>query len=1393
MSPIAGGRIDIEVAPDLRSFNTKLGAGLRASTGLATGITKGLGVAIAAEVGIGVVGLKKAIDVGMQYQQSLNELQAVTQATALDMRRVGQVAKDLGADMTLPATSAADAANAMVELAKGGLSVNDAMTAAKGTLQLAAAAQISAAGAAEIQANALAEFGLKAGDASHVADVLANTANAASGSIEDMANSLKFIGPVAKGLGVNIDSAATAIGLLANNGIKGEQAGTSLRGILASLAAPSDSAAKALKKLGIQAFDQQGKFVGLRAITEQLAKAKGTLTDQEFAAAAATAFGNEGFTAANALANSGTKAFDEMAQSVSRAGGAADVAGAKTKGLGGAIEGFKSQLETAGIGIFEVLAPSLEKATRAAASVVERLTPVVTRGVAHAVALGEQFGPLLGKAIVAKGGQAVEAVKKVVAPLGQGLKDSLNSTVNLAITVFGGFATVVHNATDAVAPLTTGIGNLLESINRANGPVGALRAGLQLAFNAFNGLISIAKPIVSLVGGLVSEFSQLPGPIEAAAVAIVALKFGPAILGGLKNAFSGTATGAGEAERRTGLFGRALSTALSPVRVVTGGIGAMVTTVRQFNDEARVQQGVAAGAGQSVSRLGGAVAAFNTSAIPAVAAARDFRDQAKAIRLGAEGANAPIGKLAAAFGVLAERSSTVGAMAASFTRTSNAVQQFGERAGLAAGVATESFLNAVPRAVGATVRSISELPARAAAAGAAFGRITEGFTAAQVAVSAKASAIISSVQAIPTAIGVAAINTVERAKAIGTGLSTIAGSAIDKLKAFPTAVGVGLIGALDKIPTAVQGGVTALGSLGAKAAGVASALGTGLTRATSGLVSALGGPWGIALAAASVALGVLADAQAKAAQRAAENAAGQARLRDALIQSRGAVNDQIRDMIRLELINKNVVPALTDVGSSLNDTIDAIVNGGPAFDNLTGKIQAQAGQTSSLAGILDVLGVSQDSNLDKQVHLKDVLDSLHGQFSGALKDQKDYASSTGSSAAAAERAVNPTGKFSDAMKTLADNTSDADSRARALKDALDALSGGQVDLESAQSRLNEQMDRLKGQFSDTDIAAKDFVGTLVTADGKFNITTENGRKFRDSLQDITGSAAELAQRTFDVTGSIDQAKDAVAKARQQFIETATKMGLTGTQAALLADAMHLIPGEVATLIKAPGLSETQTQLDILKGKLTGLPPRTPVQVDALTEAAQRKLADMGFQVTHLPNGKFEVIAKTDTANAELNGLVRRWNGFTITLNAQIKGGVGGNLRAQLGVAQGAIVQPFAAGGFAKRLTPMRAGLAAIVGPNTWRVVGDRIRDDEAYIPINRSNRSMALLQETANRMGFALIKQFAAGGIAQQSGRDLLRDRARGDVVIENLRIQALSDSFSLDQVQRELYFAGVR
>ena len=377
---------------------------------------------------LGVV--KGAMDLGTETQNALNYMQAVTGATGDEMARVSQVAQDLGADMTLPATSAADAALAMVELGKAGFNVQQSMDAAKGTLQLAAAAQVDEARAAEIAANALNAFKLQASDATFVADELAATANASSVEIGDVAESMKmasavyssFQGPVV-GAKEAMTDLNTAIGILGNAGIKGSDAGTSLKQMLLQLTGPSAQSKAAMQQLaqsvglsGDIAFDATGKMRSLPEIMDITARATKGMTDEERDWYITQIFGAHASQAVIQLMAEGVDGWDKMHAAVSRASAASELANARMKGLGGALDGLKSQVESLAIQGFNQVAPAAEGFVRDLANLVPLVAQVDPRLLTMAVA----FAAVLAVAgpVVAGFGALAVALGFFLSPLG---------------------------------------------------------------------------------------------------------------------------------------------------------------------------------------------------------------------------------------------------------------------------------------------------------------------------------------------------------------------------------------------------------------------------------------------------------------------------------------------------------------------------------------------------------------------------------------------------------------------------------------------------------------------------------------------------------------------------------------------------------------------------------------------------------------------------------------------------------------------------------------------------------------------------------------------------------------------------------------------------------------
>lgn len=335
------------------------------------------GFAITAVIGLNVA--KYA-----EFDQAMSNTRAATMATIEEQRTLSEAALEAGADT---AYSASEAAAAEEELAKAGQSVSDVVGGSlNGALALAAAGQLQVARSAEIMATSLTQFRLPAEQAGHVADVLAAGAGKAQGSVDDLALALSYVGPLAGSVGLSLDETAGTIAYFATQGIIGEKAGTSLRGVLASLQAPSMAASKELDKYGISVFDANGNMLSLSGIAEQLKSRLGGLTEQERLAALGRIFGNESLNAATLLYEGGAAKVQEWTKNVDDSGYAAEQAAIRQDNLAGDVEKLGGALDTALI--------------RTGSNANDVLREMVQAATALVDIYGEMPGPLQAGALV---------------------------------------------------------------------------------------------------------------------------------------------------------------------------------------------------------------------------------------------------------------------------------------------------------------------------------------------------------------------------------------------------------------------------------------------------------------------------------------------------------------------------------------------------------------------------------------------------------------------------------------------------------------------------------------------------------------------------------------------------------------------------------------------------------------------------------------------------------------------------------------------------------------------------------------------------------------------------------------------------------------------------------
>ena len=469
---MAGGKIDILVEPNTKGFNRALETSLGSALGVAGKLGAGIGVAL----GLGSVA-SDIVSVGTEYQSQLNTMAAVSQATAGQMDAVRAKARELGNDISLTGTSASDAAAAMTELAKNGLTVAQSMEASKGTLQLAAAAQIDAAQAATIQGQALQAFGLGAQEAGRVSDILAGSANASAAEITDVAQALQQAGAVSHAFGVSIDDTSTAISMFANAGITGSDAGTLLKTSLLALTDQGKPAQNAIHDLGLTVYDAKGKFVGLPSLIGQLNAASNRMTEEQYQAATATLFGSDAMRFASIAAGKTTEDFNALKEAVTRQGQAAEVAAAQTKGLPGALERLANAKEDLTLGLFEALQDDLVVAADAGTAALGKIGPAAESGI-H---LASDAVHGLVTALTPVAGLAATLATDFTGPL-------LGIAAVMALKNWTDFPTKIQQATQSMATMKQGVADLQEYYRKGHKAINEFDAKTQYMITSSNGL-----------------------------------------------------------------------------------------------------------------------------------------------------------------------------------------------------------------------------------------------------------------------------------------------------------------------------------------------------------------------------------------------------------------------------------------------------------------------------------------------------------------------------------------------------------------------------------------------------------------------------------------------------------------------------------------------------------------------------------------------------------------------------------------------------------------------------------------------------------------------------------------------------------------------------------------
>ena len=452
---------------------------------------------------VGIGSVKTAAD----FESAMSQVSAVSGATGSDFVALKEKAQEMGRKTKFSASESAEALNYM---AMAGWKTDDMLNGLEGVMNLAAASGADLATTSDIVTDAITAFGLSASDSAHFADVLAAASSNANTNVVMMGETFKYVAPVAGALGYNVEDMSVAIGLMANSGIKGSQAGTSLRSVLTRLAKPTKESANAMSALGLSITDQDGKMKSFNEIMLDMREGFAGLTEDEKAFYAAQLGGQEAMSGLLAIVNSSDEDFNKLSEAINGCDGSAEsMANTMNDNLNGRLTLLKSQLEGVAIEIGENLTPIIDKCIDAVSSFADWFSELDDNQKENIITIG---------LVVAAAAPLLMITGQITSGFGSLLNvgSSVTKMFGGASGAMGGVAGAASGASGA----TSGLGSALGAITPTVGAVIAVVAALAALFvymwntnedfrqgmtDAWNNIVETCKPIIEDLGNALKD------------------------------------------------------------------------------------------------------------------------------------------------------------------------------------------------------------------------------------------------------------------------------------------------------------------------------------------------------------------------------------------------------------------------------------------------------------------------------------------------------------------------------------------------------------------------------------------------------------------------------------------------------------------------------------------------------------------------------------------------------------------------------------------------------------------------------------------------------------------------------------------------------------------------
>ncbi|MCD8330333.1 MAG: phage tail tape measure protein, partial [Lachnospiraceae bacterium] len=443
------------------SFTSAMGTAESKVTSLGSVVSKVAAAAAAAWSALKIGEFfSDAVDTYSEFEQAMANTAAIASATADEYEALENAALEMGKSTTKTATECAEALGYM---SLAGWDVSESIASLESVLRLSEATEMDLATCSDLVTDSMSALGLEVSDLSEYLDICVAANNNANTTAEDLMEALIGCGGAAKTVGASLTDTATALGVLANNGTKGSEAGTALNSVLARISS-NDSAIKALDALGVSAFDTSGEFVGLKEFLVQVQGAMADLSTEQQAYYLKQIAGTNYFTEMSYLLDSvadsadGTaSAWDTLSYALENSEGALDaMADTVTDTLSGAKSRLESAVDDLKINLVSTFAPIAKDAINSVAATIptitEKVKEVGSSFVNYLVPKVQAFGEAVTPALE-KVGTAFSTIGSVITSHADTF-ESLGSMAAAAINLIG----------DAVEAATPYISSLIDTV-----------------------------------------------------------------------------------------------------------------------------------------------------------------------------------------------------------------------------------------------------------------------------------------------------------------------------------------------------------------------------------------------------------------------------------------------------------------------------------------------------------------------------------------------------------------------------------------------------------------------------------------------------------------------------------------------------------------------------------------------------------------------------------------------------------------------------------------------------------------------------------------------------------------------------------------------------------------